>query len=182
MLPNCFCFFSCKVLSYLFNIAGWNVAISLALVTLYGGYKAVRENPEPFSRTENITYGTFSRYAWSLALAWVIFACHRGLGGKNKRLCEMFDVCDTEDSLSKTIILWLLCLVLLQGEDNNFHKSGSSLPFSRLIEASRGEMEGTKLLRSRVNDALLAVSYSYSRRAVVLTYNKLQLKPYRMKK
>jgi len=26
-------------------------------------------------------YGTFARCAWSLALAWVIFACHRGLGG-----------------------------------------------------------------------------------------------------
>ena len=64
-------------------MAGWCVAIILALSTLYGEYKVLRkDNPQPFSRAENITYGTFSRCAWSLALAWVIFACHRGLGGK----------------------------------------------------------------------------------------------------
>jgi len=63
-------------------MAGWCIAIILALSTLYGGYKVFRKNnPEPFSRSENITYGTFSRCTWSLALAWVIFACHRGLGG-----------------------------------------------------------------------------------------------------
>ena len=26
-------------------------------------------------------YGTFSRFAWGLALAWVIYACHQGFGG-----------------------------------------------------------------------------------------------------
>jgi len=67
----------------MFNVAGWCVAIVLALSTLYGEYKAVRkDNPKPFTRTENIIYGTFSRCAWGLALAWVIFACHRGLGGR----------------------------------------------------------------------------------------------------
>ena len=50
---------------------------------MYGPYKTVRkDNPEPFTRTESILYGAFARWAWSLAVAWVIFACHRGLGGK----------------------------------------------------------------------------------------------------
>ncbi|CAH3109140.1 unnamed protein product [Porites lobata] len=71
-----------KVRTYMFNVAGWCVAIALALSTLYGEYSAVRkDNPKPFTRAENIIYGTFSRCAWGLALAWVIFACHRGLGG-----------------------------------------------------------------------------------------------------
>ena len=75
--------FSFKARMHLFNMAGWSVAVVLALSTLYGQYKALRkDNPKPFSRAENITYGTFSRFAWSLALAWVIFSCHRGLGGK----------------------------------------------------------------------------------------------------
>ncbi|XP_020606704.1 nose resistant to fluoxetine protein 6-like [Orbicella faveolata] len=78
---------SCKVHTYLFNMAGWCVAIILALSTLYGEYKVLRkDNPQPFSRAENIIYGTFSRCAWSLALAWVIFACHRGLGGLVDRI------------------------------------------------------------------------------------------------
>lgn len=81
-----------KVQTYLFNMAGWCVAIALALSTLYGQYKVIRkDNPVPFSRAENIIYGTFSRFAWSLALAWVIFACHNGLGGLvNKFLSARF--------------------------------------------------------------------------------------------
>ena len=68
----------------MFNAAGWCVAIVVALSTLYGEYSAVRkDNPKPFTRAENIIYGTFSHCAWGLALAWVIFACHRGLGGKS---------------------------------------------------------------------------------------------------
>ncbi|RMX37080.1 hypothetical protein pdam_00020043 [Pocillopora damicornis] len=76
----------------LLNMAGWCVAIALALSTLYGEYKALRkDHPEPFSRAENITYGTFSRFAWSLALAWVIFACQNGFGGLvNKILSARF--------------------------------------------------------------------------------------------
>nr|XP_058949088.1 nose resistant to fluoxetine protein 6-like [Pocillopora verrucosa] len=83
---------STKVQTYLFNMAGWCVAIVLALSTLYGQYKALRkDNPVQFSRAENIIYGTFSRFAWSLALAWVIFACHNGLGGLvNKFLSARF--------------------------------------------------------------------------------------------
>ena len=70
-------------------MAGWCVAIVLALSTLYGQYKALRkDNPVQFSRAENIMYGTFSRFAWSLALAWVIFACHNGLGGKCKAISD----------------------------------------------------------------------------------------------
>ncbi|XP_078365906.1 O-acyltransferase like protein-like isoform X2 [Oculina patagonica] len=81
-----------KVLTYLFNMAGWCVAIILAVSTLYGEYKVLRtDDPQPFSRAENITYGTFSRFSWSLALAWVIFACHHGLGGLvNKILSARF--------------------------------------------------------------------------------------------
>lgn len=76
----------------LFNMAGWCVAIALALSTLYGEYKVLRkDNPKPFSRAENITYGTFSRFAWSLALAWVVFACQNGFGGLvNKILSARF--------------------------------------------------------------------------------------------
>ena len=73
-----------QVRTYMFNAAGWCVAIVVALSTLYGEYSAVRkDNPKPFTRAEDIIYGTFSHCAWSLALAWVIFACHRRLGGKS---------------------------------------------------------------------------------------------------
>lgn len=71
-----------KVSTYFFNVAGWCVAITLALLTLYGPDKNDRiDDRKPFTRLENIMYATFARSAWSLAIAWVIFACQCGLGG-----------------------------------------------------------------------------------------------------
>ncbi|XP_068672762.1 nose resistant to fluoxetine protein 6-like isoform X1 [Montipora foliosa] len=71
-----------KVHTYMLNVAGWCLAIILAVSTLYGPEKNDRLlDREPFSRTEDLVYGTFGRFAWSLATAWVIFACHYGLGG-----------------------------------------------------------------------------------------------------
>lgn len=68
--------------TYLLEVAGWCFAVILALSVVYSPYTAVKKgDPEPFTRAENIMYLTFARFAWSLALAWVIFACHRGRGG-----------------------------------------------------------------------------------------------------
>ena len=81
-IDNCF-FFPIKVKKYVFNVTGWCLAIVLAVSSLYGKYKTVREhNPHPFSPTQEIAYGILKRFAWSLAIAWVIFACQSGLGGK----------------------------------------------------------------------------------------------------
>lgn len=63
-------------------VVGWCVAIILALSVVYGPYKSYKKNPVPFTKLENVMYGTFSRFAWGLALAWVIYACHRGFGGR----------------------------------------------------------------------------------------------------
>ncbi|XP_058971592.2 nose resistant to fluoxetine protein 6-like [Pocillopora verrucosa] len=76
-----------KVKKYVFNVTGWCLAIVLAVSSLYGKYKTVREhNPHPFSPTQEIAYGILKRFAWSLAIAWVIFACQSGLGGLVNRI------------------------------------------------------------------------------------------------
>ena len=72
------------------QLIGWSAAIVLGLSTVYGQYKTLRKDGKPFTKAENIIYGTFSRFAWGLALAWVVYACHRGVGGKS---CIEFYVC-----------------------------------------------------------------------------------------
>lgn len=62
-------------------VVGWALAISFALASLYGKYGSFKQHPHPFSLAENIMYESFSRFAWAVALAWVIFICHRGYGG-----------------------------------------------------------------------------------------------------
>ena len=37
---------------------------------------------EPLSLAANAVYGGFHRFAWAVAIGWVVFACCRGYGGK----------------------------------------------------------------------------------------------------
>ena len=60
---------------------GWLIAAAIAVSVLYGTYPSLHGGYNP-SMAANIIYGTFSRFAWSIALAWVVFACNYGYGGK----------------------------------------------------------------------------------------------------
>ncbi|KAK2569476.1 Nose resistant to fluoxetine protein 6 [Acropora cervicornis] len=76
-----------KMRMYLFSVTGWCVAVALAVTTLYGPEKDDRLlKRHPFTHAGDVIYGTFGRFAWSLATAWVIFACHHGLGGFVKKI------------------------------------------------------------------------------------------------
>lgn len=55
---------------------------ALGVSIVYGIYTVTKEGGRPFNQAENIIYGTFSRFVWGLALAWVIYACHKGYGSK----------------------------------------------------------------------------------------------------
>ncbi|XP_074618174.1 nose resistant to fluoxetine protein 6-like isoform X2 [Acropora palmata] len=61
-------------------LVGWFVATALGVTVVYGIYTTTKEGGKPFNKAENIAYGTFSRFAWGLALAWVIYACNKGYG------------------------------------------------------------------------------------------------------
>ena len=57
----------------------WLIASLLLTITLYGLYGVVRHDGY-LTHTQGVLYATFSRFGWSLGLAWVIFACHLGFG------------------------------------------------------------------------------------------------------
>lgn len=61
-------------------VIGWCLATILGLTIVYGIYGATKHGGKPFNKTENILYGTFSRFTWGLSLAWVIYACNKGYG------------------------------------------------------------------------------------------------------
>lgn len=54
------------------------VAIALCLSTTYGLHGSF--NGESLSRADDISYQMFSRLAWSIGVAIVIFVCHNGYG------------------------------------------------------------------------------------------------------
>lgn len=56
----------------------WMLAIALCLSTAYGLHGSF--NGESLSRADDISYQMFSRLAWSIGVAIVIFACHNGYG------------------------------------------------------------------------------------------------------
>jgi len=64
------------------NVIGWVLAITVSLAIIYGPWHVYKPEGQTFmTNFENIMYGTFHRWAWSVAIAWVIFSCHNELGG-----------------------------------------------------------------------------------------------------
>ena len=74
--------YCCLLFFQLLYLIGWIVAIVLGLTVVYGTWGASKPHGHPFSRAENIAYASLSRFTWAVAVAWVIFACQNGFGGK----------------------------------------------------------------------------------------------------
>ena len=62
-------------------VLGWALAAACNLAVLYGLYE-YNSGKAVESIHVNALYQACSRTAWGLGLAWVIFACCRGYGGK----------------------------------------------------------------------------------------------------
>lgn len=62
-------------------VLGWAAAIAIALAVLFGLVGLL--DPKEVHKIDDATrviYGSFHRFAWSIAVAWVIFACVQGQG------------------------------------------------------------------------------------------------------
>ena len=59
----------------------WMLSIAIGLTLVYAPHEDTLKDGRHWIETENIFYGVFSRAAWGVALAWVVYACHNGLGG-----------------------------------------------------------------------------------------------------
>ena len=51
------------------------------MTLVYAPHDDIKKGGRPWTRTERVFYGIFSRAAWGVALTWVVYACHNGLGG-----------------------------------------------------------------------------------------------------
>lgn len=60
---------------------GWAAATALGMLVIYGPYSVFKPGGQMFDTVQNILYGSFSRLAWALALAWVVYACQYKMGG-----------------------------------------------------------------------------------------------------
>ena len=65
----------------------WVLAAFFCISTLYGLYGTWHGHP--FNAVENIVYFMFSRCAWAVGLALLVFACHNGYGGFVNRFLSM---------------------------------------------------------------------------------------------
>ena len=69
----------------------WILAAVICFICVYGLYPILGRNPPSLtpwlvndyipSVAENVFYNTFSRFAWGVGLALIVFCCHNGYGG-----------------------------------------------------------------------------------------------------
>ena len=62
---------------------GWIVAGAINMLVLYGPYDMYRRGMHTvWSPDVNALYMATHRFAWSVGLAWLTFACSHGYGGR----------------------------------------------------------------------------------------------------
>ncbi|XP_070576031.1 nose resistant to fluoxetine protein 6-like [Ptychodera flava] len=66
-------------LSPIWASLAWALATAIGVTVVYGLYGTTHGHE--LSQAGNIMYAMFSRFAWGIALAWVVFACQHGLSG-----------------------------------------------------------------------------------------------------
>ena len=71
-------------------LLGWAVAVIIGMSVVYGLWGVA--NNHPLSPEVNALYAGMHRVAWAVAVAWVIFACLTGHGGKT--WCSYIQCCD----------------------------------------------------------------------------------------
>ncbi|KAI6213891.1 Acyltransferase 3 domain-containing protein [Aphelenchoides besseyi] len=75
-----------KARSVRFMLCGWTLASVAGFWSLYGLYPSLQGWNWPFY---HLFYGATHRTVFSLALGWLIYACHTGAGGLLNRLLSM---------------------------------------------------------------------------------------------
>ncbi|XP_033118039.1 nose resistant to fluoxetine protein 6-like [Anneissia japonica] len=66
-------------MSLTMTLLGWVTATVTGLAVVYGLYGNFHDNL--LSKAATVVYITLCRFAWAIALAWVVFACTTGYGG-----------------------------------------------------------------------------------------------------
>ena len=78
----------------LISALGWVIAIVTGLSVVYGTWKVFDKPAEYFTDAEDIIYEAMHRFAWAVAVGWVIYACQNNAGGNVTkmilRLCYAF--------------------------------------------------------------------------------------------
>ena len=61
----------------------WVMSFGFGYAVVFGPYISGYKNEgDHFNKTENVAYGALNEFTWSLAVAWVLYACHNGFAGK----------------------------------------------------------------------------------------------------
>lgn len=92
------------------NLFGWIVATAVGLAVVYGLYDDFEGHI--LSVSLSALYNALSRTAWGACVAWVIFSCVTGNGGKQKHFFHVsvisifFFNSKTNSSIYKDLLAW----------------------------------------------------------------------------
>lgn len=67
-------------------VLGWLIATVVNSAVIFGLYRYATDSEYFLSKPARMIYNGFARSAWGIGIAWMIFACHFGYGGKSRTL------------------------------------------------------------------------------------------------
>ncbi|VDD91540.1 unnamed protein product, partial [Enterobius vermicularis] len=70
-------------ISPLSQFFGWLFCLILGCWSIFGAYPTMKDIDAPIF---NLFYGSTHRISWAVAVAWIIYACHTGVGGLVDRI------------------------------------------------------------------------------------------------
>lgn len=68
-------------LGWMTVLGGWILSLALFVICIFALYPSNLDGAHQLTSVESAFYIAFSRIAWPLGLAWLVFACANGYGG-----------------------------------------------------------------------------------------------------
>uniref|UniRef100_A0A7M5UY80 Nose resistant-to-fluoxetine protein N-terminal domain-containing protein n=1 Tax=Clytia hemisphaerica TaxID=252671 RepID=A0A7M5UY80_9CNID len=113
------------------SIVFWLLAFGFGYAVVFGPYvSGYKTKGDHFNKTENVLYGSLNEFTWSLAVVWVLYACHNGFAGViNSFLSWRFWIPLSRLTFGAYLLHPLVIFYFFLVQENPFHYQDNIMAF-----------------------------------------------------